>query len=133
MSSLITDSMTLQTTACKTVRTVLCPACPLSNVGVLWPNGWTDQDATWYNGRPRPRRHYVRWGPISPLQKRGTAMIVLLISRAFMISLNSHPVRTLIPWRCRNNFIHNTGNHSAPFPFRKMNYAVGSTLNSATT
>jgi len=22
----------------------------------LWPNGWMDQDATWYWGRPRPRR-----------------------------------------------------------------------------
>jgi len=21
-----------------------------------------DQDATWYGGRPRPRRHYIRWG-----------------------------------------------------------------------
>ena len=24
------------------------------NVGVLWPNGWTDLDTTWYGGRPRP-------------------------------------------------------------------------------
>jgi len=22
---------------------------------LLWPNGWVDQDATWYGGRPRPR------------------------------------------------------------------------------
>jgi len=21
---------------------------------LLWPNGWMDQDATWYGGRPRP-------------------------------------------------------------------------------
>jgi len=20
----------------------------------MWPNGWIDQDATWYGGRPRP-------------------------------------------------------------------------------
>ena len=26
----------------------------------LWPNGCMDQDATWYGGRPRPRRHCVR-------------------------------------------------------------------------
>jgi len=32
----------------------------------LWPNGWMDQDATWYGGRPRPRRHCVRWGPAPP-------------------------------------------------------------------
>jgi len=36
---------------------------------VLWPNGWTDQVATWYGGRPRPRRHCVRWGPSSPPSK----------------------------------------------------------------
>ena len=38
------------------------------NVGVLWPNGWMDQDATCYGDRPRPRRHYVRWGPGSPTE-----------------------------------------------------------------
>ena len=27
---------------------------------LLWPNGCMDQDATWYGGRLRPRRHYVR-------------------------------------------------------------------------
>ena len=30
----------------------VCPAC---NVGVFWPNGWMDQDATWYGGSPRTR------------------------------------------------------------------------------
>jgi len=38
---------------------------------LLWPNGWMDQDATWYKGRPRVRRHCVRWGPSSPFPKRG--------------------------------------------------------------
>jgi len=32
-----------------------------------------DQDATWYGGRPRPRRLCVRWGPHSPSPKRGRA------------------------------------------------------------
>jgi len=36
------------------------------NVSVPWPNGWMDQDETWHGGRPRPRPHCVRWGPISP-------------------------------------------------------------------
>jgi len=32
-----------------------------------------DQDATWYyGGRPRPRRHCIRWGPILPPQKGGS-------------------------------------------------------------
>jgi len=30
---------------------------------LLWPNGWMHQGATWYGGRPQPRRHCVRWGP----------------------------------------------------------------------
>jgi len=46
-----------------------CPVCPVlsvCNVGVLWSNGWMDQDVTWYVGRPRPRPHCVRRRPSSP-------------------------------------------------------------------
>jgi len=32
---------------------IVCPVC-VYNIGVLWPNSWMDQDATWYGGRPRP-------------------------------------------------------------------------------
>jgi len=39
---------------------------------LLWPNGWMNQDTTWYGGRPRPWPHCIRWGPSSPPQ-RGTA------------------------------------------------------------
>jgi len=35
---------------------------------LFWPNGWMDQDATWYGGRPQPSRHCVRWGASSPYQ-----------------------------------------------------------------
>jgi len=45
---------------------------PLCGPCLLWPNGWMDQDATWYGGRPRPRPHCARWGLSSPT-KRGTA------------------------------------------------------------
>jgi len=41
--------------------------------GLLWPNGWMDQDASWYGGRPRPRPHCIRWWPSSPAPERGTA------------------------------------------------------------
>ena len=27
---------------------------------LLWPNGWIDEDATWYGSRHRPRPHCVR-------------------------------------------------------------------------
>jgi len=38
----------------------------------LWQNGWMNEDATWYGGRPRPRRLIsVRWRPSYP-QKEGT-------------------------------------------------------------
>ena len=45
-----------------------CPVCPVCNVGVLWPNGWMDQDKTWHVGRPRP---WPQMG--TKLPKRGTA------------------------------------------------------------
>jgi len=42
-----------------TVRPMLwdpCLSClSVCNVGVLWQNGWMDQDATWHGGRPQPR------------------------------------------------------------------------------
>ena len=44
---------------------------PIFGPCLLWSNGWLDQDATWYGGRRRPRRHCVRWLPSSP--QRGTA------------------------------------------------------------
>ena len=51
----------------------VCLYClSVCNVGVLWPNGLTDQDETWNAGRPRPWPHCVRLGPSSPPQ-RGTA------------------------------------------------------------
>ena len=44
---------------------------PVFGPFLLWPNGWMHQDATWYAGRPHPRRHCVRWGPSSLSPKRG--------------------------------------------------------------
>ena len=44
---------------------------PPPNLGpcVLWPNGWMDQDATWYERRIWPWPHCVTWGPSSPFRK----------------------------------------------------------------
>jgi len=37
-------------------RTFVCPVRLDCDIGVLWPNGWMDQDATSYGGRlPRKR------------------------------------------------------------------------------
>jgi len=70
-------------TVCKTVRPILsdcchaltCPVCLyLCNVGVFWPNGWMDQDATRYGGKPWPRPHCVRWRPSSSLAKGNSSL-----------------------------------------------------------
>jgi len=39
---------------------------PIFGPCLLWPNGWIDQDATWYESRRRLL--CVRWGPSSPLK-----------------------------------------------------------------
>ena len=48
------------------VRRMLQDHSPVCNVGVLWPNGWKHQSATWYGTRPWPRGPCVRWGSSSP-------------------------------------------------------------------
>jgi len=61
-------------TVCKTVCPILSDRClvfPVCDIGVLWPNGWMDQDAMWYGGRLWPRPHCVRWRPIFPPEKNG--------------------------------------------------------------
>jgi len=68
-------------TICKTVCPMLSDHClsslsrPVCNVGVLWPNGWTDQDETWRADRPRPWPHCVRWRPRSPFPKGAQPII----------------------------------------------------------
>jgi len=39
---------------------------PVFGPCLLWPNGWMDEDATWYGSRPRTRPHCVRRGPRPP-------------------------------------------------------------------
>ena len=56
----------------RTVVCLSCLSCPVCNVGVLWPNGWTDPDETWHAGRPRPG-HIVLDGDTGPLPQRDTA------------------------------------------------------------
>ena len=64
-------------TISKTVCPMLSDRClsclSVCDVGVLWPNGCVDRDATWYGGRPRPRLHCVRWDP-------ATAELLLTVS-----------------------------------------------------
>jgi len=39
---------------------------PIFSTCLLWPNGWMDEDATWYGSRPRTRPHCIGQGPSSP-------------------------------------------------------------------
>ena len=48
----------------------VCLACPLCDVGVLWPNGSMDQDKTCQGGGgPRPWPYRIRWLSSSPCRK----------------------------------------------------------------
>ena len=48
-----------------------CPQCPVCDVGVLWPNGWSDQDETWHAGSlGLGPGHIVLDGDPAPPQKR---------------------------------------------------------------
>jgi len=44
---------------------------------LLWPNGWMDQHATWYGGRPQSIPHCVRLGPSLPHEKGHSSRPVL--------------------------------------------------------
>ena len=58
------------TTICETVCPILPAHClSVCDIGVLWPNGWIDQDETWHAGRPRTRPHCVRGRPSSPTER----------------------------------------------------------------
>ena len=46
---------------------------PIFGPYLLRPNGCIDQDVTWYDARPQPRRLCVRWGPRSRSPKGGVA------------------------------------------------------------
>jgi len=83
-----TEATVLKTTeaaasVASNVATALLSVCPVCNVGVLWPNGLTDQDETSHAGRPWPWPHCVRWGPSSPPPKP------MFINCDFVITLHS--------------------------------------------
>jgi len=48
---------------------------PIFGPRLLWPNGCTNQDATWYGRRPRLTRHCVRLDPASPPLKGHSTLI----------------------------------------------------------
>ena len=74
---IVDETSSFWATVCRPMLLVRCPSClsvclSVCDLGVLWPNAWTDQDETWHGGRPRSWPHCVR-GNIPPLPQRGTA------------------------------------------------------------
>ena len=54
-------------TLCYQTVVLSCPVLsPVCDVGVLWPNGWMDQDETWHAGRPCLSPHFVDPAPPPP-------------------------------------------------------------------
>jgi len=62
---------------------------------VYFVSKWLDvsrPSSTWYGGRPRPRRHCVRWEPSFPLQKWGMPPIF----RPCVLWANGRPSQLLL-------------------------------------
>jgi len=55
-------------------RCLVCSLC-IVFVGVLWPNGWMDQDATWYGGRLGLGDIVLDGDPAFASTERGTAAL----------------------------------------------------------
>jgi len=92
------------------------------NVGILWPNGWMDKDATGYRGKTWPRRHCVRWG-LNPSEKRGTAAPTfqpMSIVAKWLDGSGYQFIRRYRPWPRRHcvrwgpSFPHGKGHSSRP-------------------
>ena len=61
------------------VRPVLSDRClSCSEVGVLWPNGWKDQDETWHGGRSQPWPQPPIFRPMSIVAKRSPISVTVL-------------------------------------------------------
>jgi len=43
---------------------------------LLWPNGWMDEEATWYGSRPARRPHCIRRVPIALLKGHSTPSLL---------------------------------------------------------
>jgi len=82
----------LQVTVCPKLQDH-CPVClSVCNTGVLWPNSWTDQDATWYEVG-LGLGDSVRWGPSSHTE-RGTEAPTLF--SPCLLWPNGHPSKQLL-------------------------------------
>ena len=96
---------------------------PIFGPCLLWPNSWMDQDATWNEGRPRPRPHCVRWGPSSP--KRGNSPPIL---GQCLLLPNGHPYQLLLSTCCRAHECDRKTDRQTQTVDRQTTYATRSVL-----
>jgi len=71
---------------------------PVFGPCLLWPNGWMDEDATWYGSRPWPG-HIVLDGDPAP-RERGTAAPPLFSTHVYCG--HGRPVQLLLSSCCQN-------------------------------
>jgi len=103
----------------------LLSVCPVSNFGVLWPNGWMDQVEIWMEVGLAPG-HIVVDGDPAPLAQRGTApnfrpMSVVAKqldgSRCHLVGGRPRPRRHCVSWGIQ--LLHKKG-EQPPHTFRPM-------------
>ena len=71
---------------------------PIFGPYLLWPNGCMDQNATWYGGRPQPRRLCVRWRPRSTVLKKGHSPLPNFRPIS-IVAKRLHALRCHLVWR----------------------------------
>ena len=76
------------------------PSHPFFGPYLLWPNGWIDEDATWYGSRPQPRPHCIRRGPSSPRKGQGSPLLFgpCLLRPRSPISATAELLLSIDPW-----------------------------------
>ena len=72
---------------------------PIFGPCLLWPNGWMDQDATCYNGRPPPGQHCVRCGPSPAPHKGGGAPSPINFRPIFILAKRLDASSCRLVWR----------------------------------
>ena len=70
-----------------------CTAAPHFSAGLLWPNGWMDQNATWHGGRPYPGHIVLDRDPCSsPPQKEHSPQFSVHVCYGQMAGLIKIPL-----------------------------------------
>jgi len=89
------------TLCCRTVVCQsVCLSCPVCNVCILWPSGWTDQNETSHAGRPRPWPHC--WmGTYAPSPKEAQPQF-----SAHVYCANGRPSQLLLSTATAEHLLH---------------------------